>query len=202
MATAIGIALSVGSAAMQIRQGQAAAAQYEGQARGLEVQADWERFKGRQEALKHKREANNQLQAILENLARTTAIAGAGNVDPFTGSPAGVKTRILDVGGRNVVTATENAEITKLVGQFQASQFLHAASQARAAGKAAKSSATFGALATLAGGAFNFAQAGGFSALKADFAGMGSWFGSTSGAANMGGCSAPNAAGGMTGFAY
>jgi len=179
MAQAIGIALTIGSAFAQIRQGQAIAAQYEGQARGLEVQADFERFRGRQEALKHKREANNQLQAILENLARTTAIAGAGNVDPFTGSPEGVKKRILDGGGSNVVTASENARMTQLVGQFQANQFLHSAAQARLAGRTAKRSATMSAIFTLASGAFNFAQAGGMPQMKSEFSSMGSWFGST-----------------------
>ena len=166
---AIGMAFAGASALGELRKGQALAAQYTGQAQGYEVQAKYERLKGRQEALKHKTEANNQLQAILENLATATAVAGAGNVDPFTGSAEGTKKRILDIGGMNVITATENARITQLVGQFQASQLNYHAGQLRLAGDEVERQAKFGALMTLAAGTFNFYQAGGMGQLTSFF---------------------------------
>jgi hypothetical protein len=158
----IGLALTAASALGQIRQGQAQAAGLRARGQGLLVQADFERLRGRQEALKSKREAVNQLQGILEALARTTAVAGAGNIDPFSGNPEGIKIKALDVGGLNVVVARENAAITRLVANFQASQFEFAAGQAFAAASAAKSAGMTNALLTLGTGAFFFGQAGGF----------------------------------------
>jgi hypothetical protein len=125
------------------------------------VQADWERLKGRQESLKSKRIAVNQLAAIVANLATTTAIGAAGNLDPFAGNVEGVKIKILDVGGLNVITAKENAAITVLAANFQASQLEHQAQQAFAAASAAKSAGFMSALMTLGSGVFGYAQAGG-----------------------------------------
>jgi len=157
----IGLALSVAGALGQIKQGQAQAAALISQGQGLQVQADWEKLKGRQESLKSKRVAVNQLAAIVANLATTTAIGAAGNIDPFSGSVEGVKSKILDVGGLNVVTAKENAAITVLAANFQATQLRHQAQQAFAASSAAKSAGVMGALMTLGSGVFGYAQAGG-----------------------------------------
>jgi len=158
----IALALTVAGAAGQVRQGQAQAAGLRARGQGLLVQADFERLRGRQEALKSKREAVNQLQAILEALARTTAVAGAGNINPFSGNPEGIKIKALNVGGLNVVVAKENEAITRLVANFQASQFDFAAGQAFAAASAAKSAGITNALFTLGSGLFSFGLAGGF----------------------------------------
>jgi len=163
----IGLAFSAASALGQIRQGQAQAAGLRARGQGLLVQADFERLRGRQEALKSKREAVNQLQAILEALARTTAVAGAGNINPFSGNPEGIKIKALNVGGLNVVVAKENEAITRLVANFQASQYEFAAGQAFAAASAAKSAGITSALFTLGSGLFSFGQAGGFGNLGA-----------------------------------
>ena len=159
---AAGLAFSAISAYGQYRAGQAANAAAIGQAQGLERQAEFARFRGRQAALSHKQEANDQLQAILENLARSSAVAAAGNVDAFTGSADGVKRRIMKYGGRNVIKATENARITELMGGFQANQYLFQATQVRLAGKEAKRQAKFAAIMTIAKGVAGFGQAGGF----------------------------------------
>jgi len=169
MAQFVAIALSAVSALSQYRQGQAIEAQYKGQAQGLEVQAQYENLKARQTALQSRTEANNQLRAILENLARTTAVAGAGNVDPFTGSAEGVKKKILDVGGRNVITATENARMHVLAGQFQASQLTFQANQLRFAGREVRRQATTSAMLTMAAAGFNFYQAGGMNSMSSFF---------------------------------
>lgn len=157
-----GLVLTAVSALGQYRQGQAQAAGLKSRGQGLLVQADFTRLQGRQEALKSKREAVNQLQAILEALARTTAVAGAGNVDPFSGNPEGIKIKALDVGGLNVVVSKENEAITRLVANFQASQYEFQAGQAFRAAVAAKGAGLTSALLTLGTGALFFAQAGGF----------------------------------------
>lgn len=159
---AAGLAFSAISAYGQYRAGQAANAAAIGQAQGLERQAEFARFQGRQAALSHKQEANDQLQAILENLARSSAVAAAGNVDAFTGSADGVKRRVMKYGGRNVIKATENARITELMGRFQANQYLFQATQVRLAGKEVKRQAKFTAMMTIAKGVAGFGQTGGF----------------------------------------
>jgi len=162
MSAGIGLAFSAASALGSIRQGQAQAAGLEARGQGLLVQADFETLKGRQDSLKSKREAVNQLQAIIEGLARTTAVAGAGHIDPFSGSPEGVKIKALDVGGLNVVTAKENEQITRLVANFQADQLAFASRQAFHAASAARTGGITSALFTLGAGLFSFGQAGGF----------------------------------------
>jgi len=155
------LALSALSAIGQVRVGQAQAASLRGQAQGFDVQADYERLRGRQEGLTHKRQAVNQLTSILEALARTTAVAGVGNADPFSGNPEGLKIKALNVGGQNYITARENQRIKELVADFQANQFNYKATQARAAAKAAVSASWTNALLTLGQGAFMYAQLGG-----------------------------------------
>ena len=158
------LAFSAISALGQIRQGQAQANQLTARGQGLLVQADFTRLRGRQEALKSKREAVNVLQAILENLARVTAVAGAGNVDAFTGNALGAKNKTLNVGGLNVVVSKENAVITRLVANFQARQFEFQAAQAFAAAGAARTAGITSALFTIGTGVFQFGTLGGFGA--------------------------------------
>ena len=162
MAAGVGLALAAFSAFAQVRKGQAQQAAFEGQARGLEVQAQFTRFNAKQESLKHKAQAVAELEKTLVNLASINAAAGAGNVDPFSGNPFGLKVRALDVGGSNYAQADNNRAITVLLGNQQADMQLFQASRARAAGKAAKQQGVMGALFTLGTGAFSFAQAGGF----------------------------------------
>jgi hypothetical protein len=160
MAMAV-LAMSAVSAFSQFRQGQAQSASLKGQARGLDVQADFERLRGRQEALKHKKQANDKLQSILEAMARTTAVAGAGNIDPFSGNPEGIRIKGLNVGGTDVITAKENAQITTLVAKFQADQLNYQATRARLAAREAKKAGVTNALMTLGQGMFMYGQLGG-----------------------------------------
>ena len=154
----VGLALAAASAFMQYRQGQAQAAMFEGQARGLEVQAQYTRFNAKGESLKYKKQAADQLEGTLVRMAQINAAAGAGHMDPFSGNPFGLKIRALDVGGTNFAMAGLNETITRLTGESQAKMQLWQASRARAAGKTAKSMGTMGAMLTLAGGAFNYYQ--------------------------------------------
>ena len=121
------------------------------------MQAEFTRFSAKQESLKHKAAAVAELEKTLVNLAKINAAAGAGNVDPFSGNPFGLKVRALDVGGTNYAMADNNRAITVLLGEQQAQMQLYQASRARAAGKAAKSAGVMGALLTLGMSALQFA---------------------------------------------
>tara|TARA_Y100001972_G_scaffold115866_1_gene153092 strand:- start:78 stop:719 length:642 start_codon:yes stop_codon:yes gene_type:complete len=154
----IGLALSAASAFMQFRQGQAQAAMLEGQARSLEVQAEYTRFNAKGESLKYKKQAADQLENTLVRMAQINAAAGAGHMDPFSGNPFGLKIRALDVGGTNFAMAGLNETITRLTGESQAQMQLVQASRARAASKTARSSGMMGAMMTLASGAFDYAR--------------------------------------------
>jgi len=154
----VGLALAVASAAMQYRQGQAQAAIFEGQARGLEVQAEYTRFNAKGESLKYKKQAADSLEATLVRLSQINAAAGAGHMDPFSGNPMGLRVRGLSVGGDNFAMAGLNEKITVLTGEGQAKMQLYQAERARAAGKSAKQMGMMSAMLTLAGGAFQYFQ--------------------------------------------
>ncbi len=114
MTTAVAMGLAGLQALAQIREGQAQQAMLEGQARGLEVQAEFTRFRGKQESLKHKAAAVAELEKTLVNMAKINAAAGSGNIDPFSGNPFGLQNRALDVGGTNYAMADNNRAITVL----------------------------------------------------------------------------------------
>ena len=154
----IGLALSAASAFMQYRQGQAQAAMFEGQARGLEVQAEFTRFNAKGESLKYKKQAADELEGTLIRMAQINAAAGAGHMDPFSGNPFGLRIRALDVGGTNFAMAGLNEKITVLTGESQAQMQLYQAARARAAGKSAKQMGIMGAALSLGAGAFQYFQ--------------------------------------------
>ena len=161
MAQAAVIALGAMQAMSQIRQGQAQEASLIGQAQGLEVQAEFTRFSAKQESLKHKAQAVQELEKTLVRQAQINAAAGAGNIDPNSGNPFGLTNRALDVGGTNYAMADNNRAITVLVGEQQAQMQLYQAQRARAAGKAARKGAMMSAMFTMATSAFSAYTMGG-----------------------------------------
>lgn len=161
MAQAAVIALAAMQATSQIRQGQAQEASLIGQAQGLEVQAEFTRFSAKQESLKHKAQAVQELEKTLVRQAQINAAAGAGNIDPTSGNPFGLTNRALDVGGTNYAMADNNRAITVLVGEQQAQMQLYQAQRARAAGKAARKGAMMSAMFTMAQAGFSAYAMGG-----------------------------------------
>lgn len=153
-----GLGLAAASAFMQYRQGQAQQAMFEGQAQGLEVQAEYTRFNAKGESLKYKKQAADELEGTLVRMSQINAAAGAGHMDPFSGNPFGLRIRALGVGGTNFAMAGLNEKITVLTGESQAQMQLYQAARARAAGKTAKQMGMMGAMLTLAGGAFQYFQ--------------------------------------------
>ena len=154
----IGLALSVASAVGEFKKAQSTAALFEGQAQGLDVQAQFTRFNAKGESLKYKKQAADQLEGTLIRMAQINAAAGAGHMDPFSGNPFGLRIRALDVGGTNFAMAGLNETITRLTGESQAQMQLYQASRARAAAKSVTQMGITGALMTIAGGAFKAFQ--------------------------------------------
>jgi hypothetical protein len=185
--------LTAVAAFAQIKQGEAQAAGLKSQGNALLVKADFTKLKGRQDALKDKTKVVQGLQAILENLARVTAVAAAGNVDAFTGSAVGAKNKNLNVGGLNVVVSRENSLITQLLANDQARQFEFQAGQAYAAAGAARQNGITSALFTLGMGLFQFGMLGGFGGPTA---------GGVSGGAAGAGANAGGSFGGIAGGGF
>ena len=155
------VAMSAVQAVGAIRAGNQQAAGLIGRAQGLESQAQFKRFEGKQESLKHKAAAVNKLQEILENMARTNAVAGAGNVDAFSGSAEQNKVRGLDVGGMDLLTIKDNEDMSIRIAAFQADQLNFAAQRARQAAGEARKSGMLNAVMALGQGAMNAAMLSG-----------------------------------------
>ena len=77
----VGLALAAVSAVAKLKAGQAQAAQYQYAGSALLSQAKYTRFKGKQDSLKYKKQAVDELEKILARMAHTSAAAGAGNMD-------------------------------------------------------------------------------------------------------------------------
>tara|TARA_R100001594_G_C3978624_1_gene249519 strand:+ start:180 stop:731 length:552 start_codon:yes stop_codon:yes gene_type:complete len=156
IAQAIGMAVSVGSAVMKLQEGQAQAAQMNAMAANLEAQSQFTRFKAKQDSLKYKKQANDELNKILIRMAQINAAAGAGHMSPFSGNAFGLKIRALSVGGQNFATAKGNEDIVRLMGYAQANLQLSQAGQAREAANAAYKKGVFGAVGALGMGAYSY----------------------------------------------
>lgn len=189
MAQAAVIGLAALQAMSQIRQGQAQEASLKGQAQALEVQAEFTRFGAKQESLKHKAQAVQELEKTLVRQAQINAAAGAGNIDPNSGNPFGLTNRALDVGGTNYAMADNNRAITVLVGEQQAQMQLYQAQRARSAGKAARKAAQMQAIMTMAQAGFSAYTMGGAPGGGNPQGGM------PSGGANLGGGFGPGSMG-------
>ena len=156
--SALSMAFTAISAISQLKQAGAQKQQYEFMASQLETQAQFSRFNAKQESLKHRKQAADELENTLVKMAQINAAAGAGHMDPFSGNPFGLRTRALNVGGTNYGFAKGNETITRLTGEAQANMQLAQAGQARRAGKAAYQKGVFGALFTFGTGALKMYQ--------------------------------------------
>ena len=132
------------------------AGQYLSQAAALDTQAQFTRYKAKQDSLKHKKEANDHLTKILMTMASINAAAGAGNMDPFTGNAFGLKVRALNVGGTNFAMAKGNEDIVRLMGYEQAKLQNYQAGLARKAAGSAYKRGVMGAFMSLGMGAYNY----------------------------------------------
>ena len=107
------------------------------QAKGLAAQAGYTRMQARQEAIKYKQQAVAVLDNILATSAEITARAGAGGIDPFSGSAEDLQTLALAKGAQELYTVRDNELIALRGGEMQARQYMLEARAAKQAGFAA-----------------------------------------------------------------
>ncbi len=124
----IGPVLSIGSKLAQ------AGAQSEvgrAQQRGYEQQAQQAELKGRSEAIAYKQQGADALKNLNETLAAIIARAGAGGVDPTSGSAATVQMFAMSEGAIEAQTAKDNAALALGEGYTQGGIYRSAGSTAR-----------------------------------------------------------------------
>ena len=92
-------------------------------ARGLAAQATQTRVQARSEALKYKAQGVKVLDNILATDAAIIARAGAGGIDPLSGSAATLRTFAMAKGAEEKYLSEEGALIALRSGMAQADQY-------------------------------------------------------------------------------
>jgi hypothetical protein len=126
----IAVALGAMGAASQVQAGKTTAAGYMAQATQARVQA-------RGEALKYKQQGVAVLDNILRTQATINARAGAGSIDPFSGSAGALQQYALARGALESYAAIDNRLIAERTGELQAQQYESAARAAIAQARGA-----------------------------------------------------------------
>lgn len=98
------------------------------EARGLRAQATQTKVQARSEMLKYKQQGVAVLDNILRTQATIVAKAGAGNIDPFSGSAMALRFQALAKGSEEFYLSKEGATIVTAQGEAQAAQYLQQAS--------------------------------------------------------------------------
>jgi hypothetical protein len=135
------------SAVAQLKSGQATAG-------GLRSQATQARMQAKGEELKYKQQGVAVLDNILQTQATINARAGAGSIDPYSGSAGSLAIQALAKGALEKYMTVEGQIISLRSGELQAQEYESAA-------RSAMSQARMGAIMSLAQGAFNYAMLGG-----------------------------------------
>jgi len=156
----IGVATSLASAYGKIQAGKAQQKAFAAQAQQAAMQATQARVQARSEALKFRRQGVEVLDRIVRTNATINARAGAGGIDPFSGSAKSLQQFALAKGGSEFFTAEDNEAITTLMGEHRAKQFMHQAEALTRQGNQAMKSAKIGALVSLGQAAMSAASFG------------------------------------------
>lgn len=99
-------------------------------AKGLAAQATQTRIQARSDALEYKRQGVAVLDNILQTQAAIVARAGAGGIDPFSGSAKALQIYAKSRGADEYFLAVEGGTITTLMGEAQAGEYMRQASSA------------------------------------------------------------------------
>ncbi len=144
----IGPIVSVGSklaaAGAQSDVGRAQQAGYEQQAQAAEL-------KGRSEAIAYKQQGSDALRNLNETLAAIVARAGAGGVDPTSGSAATMQMFAMSEGSREFAISEDNAALALGEATQQAGIY-------RSAGRTAQLSANVSAVSSIGEAAYMAGQ--------------------------------------------
>ena len=124
------------------------------QASGLRSQAMQTRMQAKGEELKYKQQGVAVLDNILQTQASVNAGAGAGGIDPFSGSASKLSQQALSKGAGEYYGSRENSIIALRSGELQAQEYESAA-------RSAMSQARMGAIMSLAQGAAAYGMLGG-----------------------------------------
>jgi hypothetical protein len=135
------------SAVAGLKSGQATAG-------GLRSQAMQTRMQAKGEELKYKQQGVAVLDNILQTQASVNASAGAGGIDPFSGSASKLSQQALSKGAGEYYGSRDNSIIVLRSGELQAQEYESAA-------RSAMSQARMGAIMSLAQGAFSYGMLGG-----------------------------------------
>ncbi len=121
--TAISIGSKLAQASAQRDVGRAQQESYERQAQQAEL-------KGRSEAIAYKQQGSEALKRLNETLAAIIARAGAGGVDPTSGSAATMQMFAVSEGSMEAVVAKDNAALALGEGYTQGGIYRSAGSTA------------------------------------------------------------------------
>ena len=142
--TAISIGSKLGQASAQRDVGRAQQAGYEQQAQAADL-------KGRSEAIAYKQQGSDALRNLNETLAAIVARAGAGGVDPTSGSAATMQMFAMSEGSREFSISEDNAALALGEATQQAGIY-------RSAGRTAQLSANVSAAASIGEAAYMAGQ--------------------------------------------
>ena len=121
------------------------------QRRGYEQQAEQAELRGRSEAIAYKQQGADALRNLNETLAAIIARAGAGGVDPTSGSAATVQMFSMAEGVTESIISKDNAAAALAEASMQAGEY-------RSAGRSAQLSSFVSAAGTLGQGAYQYGQ--------------------------------------------
>lgn len=143
----IAVGLSAVSAFGQYQAGRA-------QAKGLARQAAMTQLQGRAEALKYREQAVATMDRVLRTQATINARAGAGSIDPFSGSALALQDYAMAEGANEIYVSKDNEIVAREGGLIQSAQLMQQSKSAYQAG-------IFQAVGTLGSAALSYGQIGG-----------------------------------------
>jgi len=165
---AVAIAAMLVSAYGQYEQGKTQQKIYNAQAEQANIQAGFQaqqaEMQGRTEAMRARQEGVKTLVNINRTLSTVRARAGAGAIDPFSGSAGSLQTYALREGYTDFDLSQENAKLASSSAGFQANVYRYSGSAnadiLRASGAAAKQAGLYQAIGTVGQAAAYSSMAG------------------------------------------
>lgn len=165
----LAIAAMVIGAYGQYEQGQTQQKIYGAQAEQAQIQSNFQAqqadMQGRTEAIRARQEGLKTLNNINRTISTVRARAGAGAIDPFSGSAGSLQTYALREGYTEFDISQENAKLASSSAGFQANIYRYSgqanANILRASGSAAAQAGTYQAIGTLGQAGTMYMSAGG-----------------------------------------
>lgn len=166
----VAVAAMLVGAYSQYEQGQTQQQIYNAQAQQALQQSEFQmeqvQMQGRTEVIRARQEGLKTLQNINRTISTVRARAGAGAIDPFSGSAGTLQTYALREGYTEFNISQENAKLASSSAAFQANIYKYQgetnANIMRASGDAAARAGTMQAIGTIGQAGMMYSAAGGF----------------------------------------